>query len=113
MNKRITVERIRKKYPNPSSCPADMALAPPSPNDYCVGGAFCLYVGYPAKAEFTGKRYDFPGPVSLAGVIQEYTGLKWSDAYHAGEEIISLNDRAKFDEAWESLKKVLRRGYKR
>lgn len=106
MSEKITVDIIRRKFFNPSSSP--MENREPSPNEYCVGGAFCLYLGYPAKMALTGQRFDYPAAGSLAGVIQEHTGLKkWRDAYRVAREIISLNDNARFDDAWKKLDSVL------
>lgn len=104
---KIAVAMIRRKFPNPSSCPFE--AREPSPNEYCVGGAFCLYVGYPARMALTGQRYDFPLAETLAGAIQKNTKLKeWSDAYYAAKEIIALNDNARFDDAWKKLGSILK-----
>jgi len=107
MSEKITADMIRRKFYNPSSSPCTNMQ--PSPNEYCVGGAFCLYLGYPAKMALTGQRYDYPEATSLAGVIQKHTKLKlWTDAYHAAKEIIALNDNARFDDAWKKLGSILK-----
>jgi hypothetical protein len=102
----ITVEEIRAKYPNPSL--ANLGVSAtfieediPQPDDYCVGGALCLTMGY-------SKALCFPETKDLAFVLyRANTGLPLYLAAAYAERIICNNDKGNFALAWETLGEAL------
>lgn len=91
MEKPVTVEDIRAKYPNPQKS-ADLQVG------YCVGGALCQYVGmnlrYPICGLDTALRRSNPSLSAARAAV-------WR------RRIISANDRCDFESAWQALGRAL------
>lgn len=90
----MTVEEIRKAYPNPvTSIVKNYA-------NYCVGGAACKYVG---------EHYNFPRVSQLAGIlVSKYNKrLTWEKALYYATKITRNNDEGDFEFSWASLGEAL------
>ncbi len=86
------IDLIKERFPNPTTINN-------SKEDYCVGGAFCL---------FRGSRDTFPGPIELAEELMSYnSNLDIDQALAYGNLITGYNDKGNFDRAWELLGEAL------
>lgn len=90
---KLSVNAIKKKYPNPKANWSDW-------DDYCVGGAFCKYLGHEA---------GFPLPGFLRDqIMQVNKKLPTNTAYKYARGIIRNNDRGNFKRAWDILREALK-----
>lgn len=94
---RLTVEEIRRLYPNPIEATVEEAQ---SRDAYCVGGALCRARGMEAAT--------FPGiwPVSIH-LLDENPDLPENAAKEFAGRIVELNDAGDFDAAWGALRDAL------
>lgn len=105
--KRITVEEIRKAFPDPSQ----------GPDGYSVGGAFCNYTDPRDSTRFTCKMglYKMPHPSWFPDDRQLGTGIYWTNhnltevsAVRYAHQINVTNSFGDFETAWEILEEALR-----
>lgn len=98
----LNVLILKQKYPNP------VASQPYShEGKYCVGGAFCLEMGY------NKERPAFPFPQEISGYLREANpNLSMARALRFAQYITAYNDASTFDKAWDALDAALeyRRG---
>lgn len=89
------VELMKKAYPNPT-----ISFA----GGYCVGGAFCRYLGNP------GCVSCFPSHITIAGRI-EWCNNRLTEDYSTAtmfaRQIIQDNDAEQFGRAWDTLETAL------
>ena len=96
----MTIDDIRTAYPNPIA--GRKAQYPYSQDEYCCGGAYCMYVG------ITDPEMMFPMQRELAVVLKEHNpDLTWWDAHEFAAAIVDYNDAERFEEAWQLLAQVL------
>lgn len=107
----LTVEGIKEKYPNPTTCRRNSASK--RSDEYCVGGAFIMSVR--DEDDFS-RHYQFPGPENLAEYLAKVNDnllegpheLVSQDARDLAEAILDANDEEEFGEAWSLLEEALR-----
>lgn len=87
----MTVEEIRKKYPNPVSGSTQKA----SESEYCVLGAACMFAL--GEGELIPR---FPGGATAKTWLHIGAGMAW--------EIADLNDTGNFEAAWSLLDAALK-----
>ena len=87
----ITAEQIRQKYPNPVP-----SWITESPDDYCVGGALGLFLGY--------EDEHFPSGQMITGYLVEM--FDRSPRWGIGYAIIEASDDGDFDQAWSLMQEA-------
>ena len=96
----MTIDDIRAAYPHPIA--GQQAQYPYAPDEYCVGGAYCAFVG------ITDKDMAFPMSRELAVVLRAHNcALTWEEAHDFADAITDYNDAERFEEAWQLLAQVL------
>lgn len=94
------IDDIKNRYPHPIA--GQQAQYPYAPDEYCVGGSYCKYLGY------TIQDLAFPMSKELARVILDHNpALDAEAARDYAHAIIDYNDAERFDEAWQLLAQVL------
>lgn len=100
-----SMEVIRYAYPNPSSGERIVCTA----YDYCVAGAFFLYLGDNwdgiKKIGFTPKGFPCAGEVAF--ILHKLVGMPEDTARDFAFDIVTANDEMDFDLAWMRLDKAL------
>lgn len=97
----ITVEKLKKKYPNPILCDKSKRGC------YCVGGAFVCEVKrfniFTASSDFR-----FPHPTDVRqSLIEINPKLSYRLANIFACDITGYNDGGQFEKAWETLDRAL------
>jgi hypothetical protein len=88
----MNVSEIRARYPRP-------VTTRNSVDSYCVGGAFCLSVGYRAR---------FPRKEFLTMILPEANPhLSGLQALRFARLIVQANDAGDFEAAWKHLNAAL------
>lgn len=96
----MTIDDIRSAYPTPIA--GKKAGYPYRGDEYCVGGSYCLSLGY------TDSELRFPMVRELARILKGHNpDLCWDGAYEYARSIIDYNDAERFEEAWQLLAQVL------
>lgn len=105
---KTSVDIIRYAYPYPTRGYESM-----SEYDYCVGGAFCLYMSDNDKSfrnNLSGPgTKTFPTLELLTNAIMLATSMNNADAADFAQRIIECNDIGEYSEAWNWLDKALGR----
>lgn len=98
----MNIEIIRSRYPNPGVyCDGGVNAA----YSYCVGGALCLWNGYP---------FPFPSASDLTDILWSSWEVRpFGAARAAAEAIIHLNDSECFLLAWDVVDAALLHDYPR
>lgn len=99
---KTSMEEIRSAYPYPVS---DQEEGNNECN-YCVGGAFLLYLKN-NWSEMICRARGFPGPEEIAFTLHQLTGIPSKIALNFAYAIIHNNDAMEFELAWNSLKQAL------
>lgn len=95
----VTVEELRKLYPNPKT--ENEHYDHMGMDDYCVGGALCLF-----RDKHSVNAFPLPN-LLYVNITEENPLIPPDQAIALAMGIIVENDAHRFEEAWKLLGKAL------
>lgn len=103
----IDLDAVQDQYPHPQPAGAQESGGLSWSEQYCVGGALCLYANL--KFEEAKEVEHFPYDEELAWALEQLNSVLASSGISIAfaREIIGHNDASDFDAAWDAVREAL------